>query len=137
MRRTVHCIHYRGMLDHSTCEAGVEFAKFQGLPFEQRPCFLLSGKPPCPGCDKQQFPTAEELAAEEAAMVKRFENISQARAAIVAYLGGSWKRGTPGASGQIDCPVCQGKYSLRFSRSGYNGHIHAACKTDRCVRWME
>jgi len=39
-------------------------------------------------------------------------------------------------SGELDCPVCKtGK--LRYSRSSYNGHIHAACNTKDCVRWME
>ena len=30
-----------------------------------------------------------------------------------------------------------GKETLQFSRSGYNGHIHAKCSTDKCVAWME
>jgi hypothetical protein len=38
--------------------------------------------------------------------------------------------------GVIDCPVCKtGK--LRYSRAGYNGHVHAGCTTDGCVGWME
>jgi len=41
--------------------------------------------------------------------------------------------------GIIDCPVCKsGK--LRYSKAAYNdynGHIHAACTTKNCVRWME
>lgn len=81
--------------------------------------------------------TAEELAALEAEMNRRFELIGEARRAIVAHCGGPWKRGTPGASGEIDCPACGTEKSLRFSRAGYNGHIHAACTTEDCVRWME
>ena len=39
-------------------------------------------------------------------------------------------------AGEMACPVCKtGK--LRYSRAGYNGHVHAACSTDTCVRWME
>jgi hypothetical protein len=39
-------------------------------------------------------------------------------------------------SGEMKCPICEdGK--LRYSRSGYNGHVHAACTKNTCVRWME
>ena len=38
--------------------------------------------------------------------------------------------------GEITCPVCKtGK--LRYSRFGYNGHVHARCSTKDCVAWME
>jgi len=54
-----------------------------------------------------------------------------ARAVIVAHTEG--KRGVGGV---IECPVCKtGK--LRFSVARCNGHVHAACTTDKCVRWME
>lgn len=36
-----------------------------------------------------------------------------------------------------DCPVCCESNVLQFTRSGYNGHIHAKCATDGCVSWME
>jgi hypothetical protein len=49
----------------------------------------------------------------------------------------SRERGTPSNSGTIDCPACNGVKTLRFSRAGYNGHIHAGCTTEGCVRWME
>ena len=39
-------------------------------------------------------------------------------------------------AGSMDCPVCKtGK--LRYSRAGYNGHVHAGGTTEGCVRWME
>lgn len=39
-------------------------------------------------------------------------------------------------AGVMACPVCKtGK--LRYSRAGYNGHVHGACSTENCVRWME
>lgn len=79
----------------------------------------------------------EQLEENRKALEKRFEATGKARAAIVESLGGPWKRGMPGASGAIDCPVCSGPNSLRFSRAGYNGHIHAACTTEDCVSWME
>jgi hypothetical protein len=136
-RQTIFCNHYRAMSDHDTCAAGVAYSKFQGVKFEQRPCFARHGKPAPGGCELAQFPTAEEIAKEEAEMEKRFQGTMKAREAIVNHLGGPWKKGMAGSSGVIDCPVCGGKQTLRFSRAGYNGHIHAACATDKCVSWME
>lgn len=129
------CKHYRGMHEKEACEAGIRFDSLAGHRqpgfFDSCPCFGPNGSK----CDKAEYPTAEEMAAHEAEMKVRFENTGKARGAIVEHLGGPWKRGTPGSSGKIDCPICGGK--LRFSRAGYNGHIHAACSTEGCVRWME
>lgn len=136
MKETEFCKHYRAMSDHNTCEKDVAYDTFKGLKFDERPCFERNGVAP-PGCALAEFPTAEERAEREREFAKRLEGIGNARQAIVAHLGGPWKKGTPGASGTINCPVCGGDATLRFSRAGYNGHIHAACKTDGCVRWME
>lgn len=130
------CNHYSGMHQKQECEAGV---RFDTLPnhgtrefMDSCPCFG-----PCGGCEKAEYPTPEQLEENRKALEKRFEATGKARAAIVESLGGPWKRGTPRANGEIDCPVCEGKKTLRFSRAGYNGHIHAACTTEDCVRWME
>lgn len=131
------CKHYRGMSGKDVCEAGVEF---KSLPNYGERAFMAS----CPcfgplhrGCEKAEYPTAEELVAQEAEDEKRFQAIGKARVAIVDCLGGPWKRGMPGAVGAVDCPVCGGEGTLEFSRAGYNGHIHAGCSTADCVRWME
>lgn len=130
------CKHYRGMARSESCEAGV---RFDALPNHGTREFM--GSCPCfgpsSGCDKAEYPTAEEMAAEDAAHEKRFGSVMKARSAIVESLGGKWKRGTHRASGVIDCPVCSGEKTLRFSRAGVNGHIHASCSTKDCVRWME
>lgn len=50
-----------------------------------------------------------------------------------------WFRPQPNyfsGSGEMACPVCK-TGRLRYSRSGYNGHVHASCSTEGCVRWME
>ena len=39
-------------------------------------------------------------------------------------------------SGEIACPIC-GTGKVRYSRAAYNGHVHAGCTTQGCVRWME
>lgn len=136
LRTKAWCKHYRGVHERKECEAGV---RFDSLPLagtkgfmEACPCFGPVG-----GCDKAEYPTADELEANSIELAKRFANIGKAREAIVAVSGGVWKKGMAGSSGIIDCPACSGEKTLRFSRAGYNGHIHAACTTDGCVRWME
>lgn len=126
------CKNYRAMSEHKTCLAGIDYDIFQGRPFEDRPCWHK-----CGGCAAAVYPTPEEIAAEEAEINARCEMLGKARQSIVSHLGGPWKRGTPGATGVIDCPVCGGGKTLHFSRSGYNGHIHAKCVTEDCVSWME
>jgi len=130
------CIHYRAMSEHKTCEAGVPYDSLKHIPFAKRPCFREKGEAIRPGCDQVEYPPPEQEAEYEAAMQQRFKNIGVARAAIVDYFGGPWKKGMDGSGGFIDCPVCK-TGTLKFSRSGYNGHIHAACTTNDCVSWME
>lgn len=45
------------------------------------------------------------------------------------------RRGKGGRS-SLPCPICE-KGELRYSVSGYNGHIHAQCSTEGCVQWMQ
>lgn len=137
MRATIFCNHYRAMSDHATCAAGVAYETLKGIPFEKRPCFCKPGKQPNEGCPLIDMPTPEQIAAEEEEWRKRFELIGKARAAIVDHCGGPWKKGLYGKRGVIDCPACGAKESLHFTRAGVNGHIHAQCKTEGCVSWME
>lgn len=132
------CKHYRGMYRKEQCEAGVAFA---GLPnhgtklfHDSCPCF---GDENAKNCEKSEYPTAEEMAAEDKEFAEQFAKVGKAREAIVEHCGGPWTRGMGGSSGAIDCPVCEGTETLQFSRSGYNGHIHARCATEDCVAWME
>lgn len=130
------CKHYRGMSGKTECEAGVNFATLPhyatGEFFTTCPCFGPRG-----GCERAVYPTPEEIAERDVKLEQRFAAIDKARYAIVAHLGGPWKKGVADARGQIDCPICEGLSSLHFSRSGYNGHIHAKCSTEDCVAWME
>lgn len=135
MRQTEFCNHYRAEAEHATCKKGIAYDKFEGLSFDQNPCFERNGVAPC-GCEFAEFPTAEERAERDRQFEIQFANIGKAREAIVSHLG-PWKRGQESDYGAIDCPVCGGKTSLTFSRSGYNGHIHADCVTPGCVSWME
>lgn len=40
-------------------------------------------------------------------------------------------------TGTASCPVCGGVKTLSIVHSGRNGHIHAFCSTENCVRFME
>lgn len=138
-RATIFCVHYQAAAEHKTCKVGVAYDQFKGQGVDGFPCFAKAGEahPAAAKCSQCKMPTEEELAAEEATFAARFEKMALARKAIVQHLGGSWKKGTPSAGGAIDCPVCKTEKSLRFNRSGYNGHIHASCCTPGCVCWVE
>lgn len=132
------CKHYNGTIN-DRCDAGVAYAdvrvsRGEGKGFDF-PCLLDR----CDGtsCDKREFYSEAEIDAQIEETNRRFEGTMLARQAIVAHLGGAWKKGMPSKRGVIDCPVCGAKDKLHFSRAGYNGHIHAQCETADCVAWME
>jgi hypothetical protein len=146
MKKPDKCRHYNGTVNDA-CDAGVKYADVQlghGTPKYSLPCYSAGDNGRGrdwntlgAACEKCSFPTAEEVAADEAEIKVRFEGMIKARDAIVANLGGPWKKKMPGSAGVIGCPVCGKPDSLRFTRSGYNGHIHAKCSTEKCVSWME
>jgi hypothetical protein len=129
------CKNYNGMSVKDTCDVGV---KYDSLPKYGTKGFMKT----CPclgpfgGCDKAVYLTKEEMKAEDRMIRERLKRILKARAAIVEFIG-PWKKGMVGRSGSIDCPICSGENTLKFDRSGYNGHIHARCKTENCVSWIE
>lgn len=131
------CRHFNG-ISKKVCRAGVDYENVKAYKQDGHgynlPCF----KDQCAGCscEHQSFKTDEEINAEIAELDKRMEATGVARKAIVESLGGHWKKGMGSSSGNITCPVCT-KGRLSFSRSGYNGHIHARCSTEGCVSWME
>jgi hypothetical protein len=144
------CVHFRAMSTHNECNVGVrydsvrvehEFIQYRshGTIYTSRvsiPCFAdRNYRPDLCKCEKALYPTPEEIAAHHADTDMRLGRIGRARKAIVDHLGGPWKKGMQGSSGAIACPCCSGQ--LGFSRSGYNGRIHARCSTPDCVSWME
>lgn len=63
-----------------------------------------------------------------------FAKIKQARKAITDKHG--IVKPSSNIFEAIPCPCCEtGK--LNYSISSYNGHIHAACDSGTCVKWME
>lgn len=63
------CIRFRSIGLFDTCEAGVPYAAFRGVPFDQKPCFLDKetgqSRPGALPCDHLKIPTAEEIKAHE------------------------------------------------------------------------
>lgn len=147
MKKAGKCVHYNGTVN-DCCGAGVNYRDLAG------PADGWANRLPCHSpeyrtgrgmslpvadqvavCEKRQEPTAAEVDEDEAWLNARMERMVKIRDAIVAHLGGPWKKGKPSAGGSITCPCCGG--TVGFSRSGYNGHIHAGCSTEGCARWME
>lgn len=137
-RRAATCKHFNG-IQHDACRVGVKYLDVDGKgpPNTGRhlPCLpnWKSGEHEG-SCMKREFPTAAEIAAEEARFKKSLADVMAVRADIVENIG-PWKKGEA-ESGQTPCVACK-TGTVSFSRSGYNGHIHAACSTPDCVRWME
>ncbi|MDH5297883.1 MAG: hypothetical protein OEV91_02590 [Desulfobulbaceae bacterium] len=78
----------------------------------------------------QSFPKNDP----DAAFHLIFAKIKQARKTITDKHGTTMPKADIRDS--VDCPCCEtGK--LFYSISSYNGHIHAACDTGKCVSWME
>lgn len=128
--KMTHCFHFNGV-QNEKCRAGVRYQDVSTVPewkVTTVPCWSLCAEAKC---EHLSLWTPERIAERDEECRKSFERVVVARTAIVAHTGG--KRGVTGA---IDCPVC-GSGKLRFSVASYNGHIHAACTTDGCARWME
>lgn len=135
MASGIHCKNYDGreILRGRKCRAGIDprYSFCDGNDFgmmKKIPC--LKTNVDVPPCHLAAFPTREEVEAENAALEARMDDFLRfmpaARKVMIA---------TKSDGGCIDCPKCgQG---LRWSKSRYNGHIHAHCDTEGCLSWME
>lgn len=142
------CIHYRspsqgiGKSDLTTCEAGIAFKSVQpkdGPTFRGQPCFLTDkgeSKPDSLPCEKLRRPTPEEMRAHEKWWEDRTGDIAKVMMAIRPWRTEHKTKRISGSQ-TIDCPACGGTKTLSMTIAGYNGHIHARCKTEGCVSWME
>lgn len=145
------CIHYRspsppgsmGRKTIPTCEAGVEYASFKrenfNATFAQQPCFLTDkgeSKPDALPCAHLRRPTSEEIAAHEGWLKARWDNMAKVMEAIHPWRQ-EHKKARKGGAQTIDCPACGGVKTLSMTIAAVNGHVHAHCKTEGCVSWME
>jgi len=133
------CIHYRYNRnlkpgEPNTCEAGVDYAAWDGVKHQSRPCFLDKGrsKPDAQSCPKLRRPTEQEMADHERWLEKRMDLMG-----VVSVGIGPWREAHKGKSAAevVKCPACNGQ--LHLSISVYNGHVHGRCETEGCVSWME
>jgi hypothetical protein len=156
-KRATRCRNFNG-IQHDKCEAGVCYKTLQGDGMAL-PClpWHCDDDRPVAKCGQYGVYTAEEIAEQEREIDRSINGIVTARKAVVAELKRRALEKDPNVrpldpanehrwhkpqdnyyagAGEMACPVC-GAGKLRYSRSGYNGHIHAACSTDGCVAWME
>lgn len=156
-KRATRCRHFNGV-QHDNCEAGVCYKTLESsglLPC--LPWHCDTGKPVA-SCNKYATYNAEEIAEQEREIERSLADTIAARKAIVAELARRHATGDKtvvakphhdsdfsetgcqsayvAGAGTIPCPVCK-TGTLRYSRATCNGHIHAGCSTDGCVRWME
>lgn len=156
-KRATRCRHFNG-LQHDKCEAGVCYKTLQAdglLPC--LPWHCDTGKPVAT-CGNYGTYTAEEVAEQEREIGRALNGTITARHTIVAELQRRHAAGDKTVSakphhdpefaetgcqsayvagaGVLPCPACK-TGTLKYSRAACNGHIHAACSTAGCVRWME
>ncbi len=123
-RRLCTCVHFNG-IQNKECRAGLTYPR-------PLPCMApFSPDMIQPSCPKFEAITLEQIKKEDEEHEIRSRQIDKARKAIVDAT-----KGKRGIGGEMLCPVCE-KGDLRYTVSGYNGHIHAGCTMENCVRWME
>lgn len=134
------CVHYRALMHHDTCAAGVNYAQLRGdtrgPAINLLPCFIdKPGEPPKERvkCEHFRAPTPEEIAEHKAWFDARMNKM-----AVVFEVIMPWRAKHKGKSHAevIDCPACKtGRLHLSIAAS--NGHVHGQCTTPDCVHWME
>lgn len=133
------CKHYNGTVN-SQCRAGVNYEQLAegSLGMMRRlPCWATSpfkDAEEIKTCTSREFPTPEEVAAELEEITASLNRTVTARQTIMDYLKAEGKP-KRNVAGRIPCPICK-IGTLGFSIA-YNGHCHATCSTQGCVRWME
>ncbi len=136
------CKHFTGA-HRETCMAGVKYRSLVGGEdmgwIRRLPCLgSIAPDPRFPQvtCDKRELRTREEaeqvIDAQEAGRVR---TMTAFRAAHEHAKAAGLRQGH-GGSGRFKCPICPDGI-LSYSVASVNGHMHAACSTDTCVRWME
>jgi ssDNA-binding Zn-finger/Zn-ribbon topoisomerase 1 len=145
------CIHHNGH-QHKLCSRGVAYAQFYpGSPCIQtisksarggtylRPGEIPAETKPFPGaqpperCPFFQLPTDDQVQADRAET-----EVWLQRTEVALKVAAEWRvrpKPSQDRAEVVECPLCKGK--LHLSQSSYNGHVHGACETPDCVRWME
>lgn len=126
------CKHFTSSIQ-PTCAAGVSYSTVK-LPCGALSCFVADSTT----CGSRCEPTAEEIVAFDreddelvAKAIERMEKLEPLLARVKKKYRGRELHG------HATCPVCGIKSALTISHSARNGHIHAICTTEGCVRFME
>lgn len=138
MKKPSYCKHFCGTVE-PVCGAGVNIRELAGGPdygwCTRLPCNSHLGERDPSAvvhCDKYEEPTPEEIAEEELFMAQMMDRHIQSAPWVDsirrAYAGKD-------AAGTDRCPICAAP--IYWSISAYNGHVHATCSTDGCLRFME
>lgn len=146
LRATQHCRHYsyrntglsgrqRGDMGGPQCALGIDLS----APRASKAC-MPAGTFPVQDGDMPCASRADYTEAERAEW-KRWADASLERMRIIMPMipGSSAdrkKREHWGEQGEFPCPAC-GTGTVRWSRSSYNGHVHAGCTTPHCFGVME
>jgi hypothetical protein len=129
------CKHFTRLHFNKCCALGVDYdtVRDQSASPYRWACFGDGTHIPCA---LREFPTAEEVAAEEAEIEQCMtRSLTAMKAVAVDAKAKGFKRGNGGA-GSVKCPVCESG-TLAYSVASYNGHIWGKCSTEDCVSWMQ
>lgn len=155
-KRAARCRHFNGV-QNNRCEAGKCYEEL-GEKGHRLPCLplLVREGDKVAKCELYATFTAEEIS-EQMSQINEIRGVEIARAAVMDHLKlrglnkdpevhaadrdnlHRWYTPQPHywyGAGRMPCPVCKNGV-LSYSRAGVNGHIRAACSTDKCVRWVE
>ncbi|MCU7842178.1 MAG: hypothetical protein KZQ94_22755 [Candidatus Thiodiazotropha sp. (ex Troendleina suluensis)] len=132
MQKEGKCKHFNG-IQHDQCLAGLNIRSVVGGdPFgwtKRMPCFKRNDTDIV--CRQYSEPTVEEIADAEAEWQKSIDEITK----VVPLCAELRKKHPGGGSGNVKCPSCGG--TLHYAVAQCNGHVHGACETEGCLRWME
>lgn len=139
------CKHFNGFGRNETCEAGCNYLDMCGGVRDG-----LAIRLPCSGhfaneevrakhlglvpieCPKFEKKTPEDIQKEHDALQAAIDRMTKIGPWISAQKKANHPRDRVVAE---KCPICAGE--IQFRISSYNGHMHAKCKTDDCINFME
>jgi hypothetical protein len=127
------CVHFTG-IQNKTCKVNVLYEKARDESTKPFKFACLDADTDV--CPLRQYPTREQVDADNAALERRMDDM---RIAIPACREDAKQKGFGkghGGQGSIACPVCK-TGTLRYSVAGYNGHMHGRCSTQGCMSWMQ
>jgi len=132
-RAMTTCRHFNG-IQNKQCEAGVTYRVDLSM---RLPCIpSMTDKRESWKCDLFEVMTQTEAEAEADEWERVYVRNIEARQAAKDHARRLGLGRGHGGVGSLKCPCCDDGH-IRYSVASVNGHMHAACTTKDCVRWME